>query len=49
MKLAVVGKGGVGKSAISGTMARVLAQGERAVLALDSDLLPGQSFRVRPG
>jgi len=49
MKLAVVGKGGAGKSVISGTMARVLAQGERPVLALDSDLLPGLSFSLGAG
>ncbi len=35
----MVGKGGAGKSVISGTMARVLARDGNRVLALDSDLL----------
>ncbi|MGH2897605.1 MAG: AAA family ATPase, partial [Solirubrobacteraceae bacterium] len=44
MLLAVAGKGGVGKSLLSGTLARVLARRGRRVLALDSDPLPGMSF-----
>ena len=49
MRLAVVGKGGAGKSVVAGTMARILArQGER-VLALDSDLLPGLSLSLGLG
>jgi CO dehydrogenase maturation factor len=40
MKLAVAGKGGSGKTSISGTMARVLARGGRSVLAIDGDSNP---------
>ena len=49
MRLAVVGKGGAGKSVIAGTMARVLAGEGRRVLALDSDLLPGLSISLGSG
>ncbi len=46
MRVAFVGKGGVGKSSIAGTFARLLsAQGER-VLALDSDPMPGLAFSL---
>ena len=45
----MVGKGGAGKSVISGTMARVLARQGRRVLALDSDLLPGLSLSLGVG
>jgi len=45
----VVGKGGAGKSVISGTMARVLAREGNRVLALDSDLLPGLSLSLGAG
>jgi CO dehydrogenase maturation factor len=40
MKLAVAGKGGSGKTSISGTMARVLARAGREVLAIDGDSNP---------
>lgn len=49
MRLAVVGKGGAGKSVIAGTMARLLAREGRRVLALDSDLLPGLSISLGSG
>ncbi len=49
MRLAVVGKGGAGKSVIAGTMARLLAREGRPVLALDSDLLPGLSISLGSG
>ncbi len=49
MRLAVVGKGGAGKSVIAGTMARILAREGRRVLALDSDLLPGLSISLGSG
>jgi CO dehydrogenase maturation factor len=39
--LAVAGKGGAGKSVISGTLARLLARRGRRVLAIDSDPMPG--------
>lgn len=49
MRLAIVGKGGAGKSVIAGTMARLLAREGRRVLALDSDLLPGLSISLGSG
>ena len=41
MKIAVSGKGGAGKSVLSGTLARVLARRGHRVLAIDSDPMPG--------
>ena len=49
MRIAVVGKGGAGKSVIAGTSARLLARQGRRVLALDSDLLPGLSISLGSG
>jgi CO dehydrogenase maturation factor len=46
MRLAFVGKGGAGKSAISGTFARQLARRGDKVLAIDSDPLPGLAFSL---
>ena len=46
MRLAVVGKGGAGKSVIAGTLARVLARRGERVLAFDSDLLPGLALSL---
>jgi CO dehydrogenase maturation factor len=46
VRIAVVGKGGSGKSVIAGTIARLLARQSRKVLALDSDLLPGLAFSL---
>jgi CO dehydrogenase maturation factor len=40
MKIAIAGKGGVGKTAVSGTLARALAREHHAVLAVDADLNP---------
>lgn len=40
MKLAIAGKGGSGKTSISGTMARVLARSGCSVLAIDGDSNP---------
>ena len=40
MKLAVAGKGGSGKTSISGTMARLLARSGHEVLAIDGDSNP---------
>jgi len=44
IRVAVVGKGGAGKSVVSGTLARVLARRGERVLALDSDVMPGMAF-----
>lgn len=40
MRVAIAGKGGTGKTTISGTLARVLAQSGRSVLAVDADTNP---------
>ena len=40
MRVAVAGKGGSGKTSISGTMARVLARRGHSVLAIDGDSNP---------
>ena len=44
--MAFTGKGGSGKSSIAGTFARVLAQADQPVLALDSDPLPGMPYAL---
>jgi CO dehydrogenase maturation factor len=49
VRLAVVGKGGSGKSVISATIARTLARRGHDVLALDSDSMPGMSFSLGAG
>lgn len=49
LRLAVVGKGGAGKSTISGTLARLLARRNGPVLALDSDPMPGLSISLGLG
>jgi len=49
LRLAVVGKGGAGKSVVSGTLARVLARRGHRVLALDSDTLPGIAWSIGAG
>lgn len=49
MRVAVIGKGGAGKSVIAGTMARLVARQGTPVLALDSDLLPGLSLSLGSG
>jgi CO dehydrogenase maturation factor len=50
MKIAVVGKGGAGKTTVSGTVARALARSGHSVLALDADVNPmlGISLGVGP-
>jgi CO dehydrogenase maturation factor len=49
MRIAVIGKGGAGKSVIAGTMARLVARQGTAVLALDCDLVPGLSLSLGSG
>lgn len=49
VRIAVVGKGGAGKSVVAGTLARLAARAGDRVLALDSDLLPGLSFSLGSG
>lgn len=46
LRLAVVGKGGAGKSVVAATLARLLARRGQRVLALDSDTLPGLSLSL---
>lgn len=41
LRIAFIGKGGAGKSMVSGTVCRVLARSGHRVLALDVDTLPG--------
>lgn len=46
VKVAFVGKGGAGKSAIAGTVARTLARRGGPVLAVDSDPMPGLAYSL---
>jgi CO dehydrogenase maturation factor len=46
VKLAIAGKGGSGKTSISGTMARSLARGGRKVLAIDGDSNPNLALTL---
>ena len=46
MKLAIAGKGGSGKTSISGTMARLLARDGRSVLAIDGDSNPNLALTL---
>jgi CO dehydrogenase maturation factor len=43
MKIAIAGKGGVGKTTISGTLCRLLGKSGKAVLAIDGDPNPNLS------
>ena len=49
MRIALVGKGGSGKSTIAGTFARLLARDGERVLALDVDTMPGLAFSIGLG
>jgi CO dehydrogenase maturation factor len=46
MKLAVAGKGGSGKTSISGTLARLMARDGRSVLAIDGDTNPNLALTL---
>jgi CO dehydrogenase maturation factor len=46
VKLVVAGKGGSGKTSISGTMARTLARDGRRVLAIDADSNPNLALTL---
>ena len=46
MNLAIVGKGGCGKTSISGTLARVLARRGHRVLAVDGDPNPNLALTL---
>jgi CO dehydrogenase maturation factor len=50
MKIAVVGKGGAGKTTIAGTVARALGHRGHSVLAVDADVNPmlGISLGIGP-
>lgn len=46
MRLAIAGKGGSGKTSVSGTMARLLARDGRRVLAIDGDSNPNLALTL---
>ncbi|HKH41781.1 MAG TPA: AAA family ATPase [Solirubrobacterales bacterium] len=46
MKLAIAGKGGSGKTSISGTLARQIARDGRSVLAIDGDTNPNLALTL---
>lgn len=46
LRVAIIGKGGAGKTVISSTVARMLARRGRNVLASDMDVNPGLSYSV---
>ena len=46
MKVAIAGKGGSGKTSISGTLARILARRGRRVLAIDADSNPNLALTL---
>ena len=45
-KLAIAGKGGAGKTSITGTLARVFARSGYRVLAVDNDMNPNLSLTL---
>ncbi len=49
MRIAVAGKGGVGKTVVSGTIARALGSAGHRVLALDCDVNPMLGISVGLG
>nr|MBA2599631.1 AAA family ATPase [Actinomycetota bacterium] len=49
MKVAVSGKGGSGKTAISGTLARLVGRSGMQVLAIDADTNPNLALTLGMG
>jgi CO dehydrogenase maturation factor len=49
VRVAVVGKGGAGKSMIAGSIARILARRGHPVLALGTDVMPGLTHSLGAG
>ncbi|MGH9278712.1 MAG: hypothetical protein ACRD12_11510 [Acidimicrobiales bacterium] len=49
LRLAIIGKGGAGKTVISSTLARLLARQGRRVLAADMDVNPGLAYSIGLG
>lgn len=49
MKIAVMGKGGSGKTTISGVLSRVLAQQGNEILAVDADTNPNMGISLGLG
>ena len=49
LRVALIGKGGSGKSAIAGTLCRVLGRSGWPVLAIDLDVVPGLSLSLGLG
>lgn len=49
LRLAVIGKGGAGKTVVSSTLARLLSRRGRHVLAVDLDTNPGLSYSIGLG
>ena len=45
-RVAIAGKGGTGKTTISGTLARIFARQGRRVLAIDADTTPNLSVTI---
>lgn len=46
MRIAIAGKGGSGKTTISGTLARLLARSSRQVVAVDADSNPNLALTL---
>ncbi len=49
LKIAIVGKGGAGKTTVSGILARALARSGRTVVALDCDTNPNLAIALGLG
>ena len=49
MKVAIIGKGGSGKTTVAGTLARSLARAGREVIALDCDVNPNLGITLGLG